>query len=114
VIFDNLPAVTRRCPGRDCPCPNHQPPPGFTFFSAEGVPPLGHGPLAGFVWRIQTAAGERHVAFQACGDGGRYKSAPLPEPLPESWQPAIDRAEQFMAKTPAPVEAPTQKAVTVR
>lgn len=89
--------MRQRCAGHGCPCPNHLPPVGYRFLSAEAVPPLGAGPLAGFIFRCETEDGARDVFFMANDDhpNNRY---PLPISPPESWADAIARAERFVAR----------------
>jgi hypothetical protein len=89
--------VRRRqiCRNPHCPCIEHQIPPRTTWHSAEGVPPLGAGPLAGFIHRRQDETGTREIYY--C-PSGRSVEQPLPAQFPDSWQPAIDRANRFVTR----------------
>jgi hypothetical protein len=84
----------QRCRNPKCPCVEHQIPPRTTWHSAEGVPPL-PGSLVGFIHRVQDETGARRVYF--C-PSGRSIEQPLPDTVPPSWQPAIDRAHRFVTR----------------
>lgn len=89
----------RACRNPKCPCVEHLPPAGFNFYSAQAVPPLGEGPIAAYVYRVETDDGERE-AFVRTREADYRDRLPLPVAPPESWADAIDRARRFVARKP--------------